>query len=124
MPAEACETALRVAAPAALVPCMFVYEPTLLLIVKDWSTQWEYVVLSVATATMGAICLAASLHGWLLAFAVMWQRMALFIAAMLLIKPGLYSDLAGFALLAVVVTAQVMTRRRAAESAQLASPGG
>ena len=116
--------AMRVAAPAYIVPFMFVYEPTLLLVVKDWSTQWEYVALSVGTAIMGAICLAASLHGWLLAFAVMWQRMALFIAAMLLIKPGLYSDLAGFALLAVVVTAQVMTRRRAAESVQLARPGG
>ena len=116
--------AMRAAAPAYIVPFMFVYEPALLMIVKDWSTQWEYVVLSVATATMGAICLAASLHGWLLAFAALWQRTALFIAAMLLIKPGLYSDLAGFALLAVVVSAQIMTRRRPAEQPQLVRPGG
>ena len=116
--------AMRVAAPAYIVPFMFVYEPTLLLIVKDWSTQWEYVALSVVTATLGAICLAASLHGWLLAFAALWQRAALFVAAMLLIKPGLYSDLAGFALLAVVVTAQLMTRRRAAEQPQPVRPGG
>ncbi|HZW51816.1 MAG TPA: TRAP transporter large permease subunit, partial [Rudaea sp.] len=115
--------AMRVAAPAYIVPFMFVYEPTLLLIVKDWSTQWEYVALSVVTATMGAICLAASLHGWLLAFAALWQRTALFIAAMLLIKPGLYSDLAGLALLAAVVTAQLMERRRAAGRPQLARPG-
>ena len=115
--------AMRVAAPAYIVPFMFVYEPTLLLIVNDWSTQWAYVALSVATATMGAICLAASLHGWLLAFATLWQRMALFIAAMLLIKPGLYSDLVGFALAAAVVAAQLMTQRRAAAQPQLTGPG-
>jgi TRAP transporter 4TM/12TM fusion protein len=116
--------AMRVAAPAYIVPFMFVYEPGLLLIVKDWSTQWGYVALSIATATVGAICLAASLHGWLLTLAAMWQRVALFCAALLLIKPGVYSDLAGLALLAVVIATQLLAKRSLHEQAQAARPGG
>jgi TRAP transporter 4TM/12TM fusion protein len=116
--------AMRVAAPAYIVPFMFVYEPVLLLVVDDWASQWPFVVLSVMTAIIGAMCLAASLHGWLIGLASGWQRAALFIASLLLIKPGIYSDMVGLALLAVVMSAQLMTRRRAAEAPQLARPGG
>jgi TRAP-type uncharacterized transport system fused permease subunit len=115
--------AMRVAAPAYIVPFMFVYEPGLLLIVKDWSTQWEFVALSVLTATLGAVCLAASLHGWLLTFAAMWQRVALFCAALLLIKPGVYSDLIGLGLLSLVVAAQVLAKRRLHEQPLAPGPG-
>ena len=58
--------AMRAAAPAYVVPFMFVYEPMLLLIVPDWSSQWAFVAWSVVTASVGVICLAASLFGWLL----------------------------------------------------------
>lgn len=44
-----------------------VYEPMLLLIVAQWSTRWALVAWSVASASIGVICLAASLFGWLLA---------------------------------------------------------
>ncbi|MDA8109972.1 MAG: TRAP transporter permease, partial [Betaproteobacteria bacterium] len=105
--------AMRVAAPAYIVPFMFVYEPSLLLIVKDWASQWEYVALAIATATLGAACLAASLHGYLFALATRWQRLALFAAALLLIKPGAYSEAAALALAAAVALAQLAARRRA-----------
>ena len=57
--------AVRVASPAYIVPFMFVYEPQLLLIVNDWTTQWPSVALAVVSACIGAMCLAASLMGWL-----------------------------------------------------------
>ena len=116
--------AMRVAAPAYIVPFMFVYEPVLLLIVKDWASQWWFVVLSVTTATLGAMCLAASLHGWMIGLANAWQRVALFAAALLLIKPGAYSDVMGLALFGAVVVAQLRTRRRAMEAPRLAETGG
>ncbi len=106
--------AMRAAAPAYIVPFMFVYEPMLLLIVKDWGTEWPFVVWSVISATIGVICLAASLFGWLLAHASMWQRALLFIAALCLIKPGLITDVIGLALLALVAGVQVFAQRRAA----------
>jgi TRAP transporter 4TM/12TM fusion protein len=109
--------AMRAAAPAYIVPFMFVYEPMLLLIVNDWSTQWAFVVWSVITASVGVVCLAGSLFGWLFALAAPWHRVLLFIAAMCLIKPGLVTDAIGLVLLAVVATAQLVARQRAATAA-------
>src|SRR5687767_7833261 len=44
--------AMRAAAPAYIVPFMFVYEPMLLLIVNDWGSAWHRVLLFIA-----ALCL-------------------------------------------------------------------
>ena len=87
-------SAVRAAAPAYIVPFMFIYEPALLMI-GDWPT----IVLAFATACLGVVCLAASLHGWVFGRARMWQRALFLVAALLLIKPGLYTDLAGLALI-------------------------
>jgi TRAP-type uncharacterized transport system fused permease subunit len=106
--------AMRAAAPAYIVPFMFVYEPMLLLIVPDWGSQWPFVVWSVITASVGVICLAASLFGWLITLASIWQRVLLFVAALCLIKPGLLTDAIGLALLVGVVAAQLVARRKAA----------
>ncbi len=108
--------AMRAAAPAYIVPFMFVYEPMLLLVVKDWGAQWQQVLLAASTAVIGVICLAASLHGWLLTLLPMWQRVLLFAGALLLVKPGLYTDGAGLALLVVVGATQLLSMRRAAEA--------
>jgi TRAP-type uncharacterized transport system fused permease subunit len=108
---------MRAAAPAYIVPFMFVYEPMLLLVVKDWGAQWHQVVLAAATAIVGVICLASSLHGWLLALLPMWQRVLLFGSAMFLIKPGLFTDAAGLGLLVVVLAGQLFARRRLSEAA-------
>lgn len=43
-----------------IVRFMFVHGPGLLPIDKDGSTQWEHAAMSIATATLGAICLAAT----------------------------------------------------------------
>jgi TRAP-type uncharacterized transport system fused permease subunit len=96
---------------------MFVYEPRLLLITKDWATDWLYIAWAAITASIGVIALAAGLFGWLLTFATMWQRALLVVAALCLITPGLITDSIGFGLLAVVATVQFLERRRAAESA-------
>ena len=106
--------AMRAAAPAYIVPFMFVYEPLLLLIVKDWGSEWPFVVWSVISASIGVICLAASLFGWLFSYAFLWQRALLFVAALCLIKPGLITDTVGLVLLAMVAGVQLVARRRGA----------
>jgi TRAP-type uncharacterized transport system fused permease subunit len=108
--------AMRAAAPAYIVPFMFIYEPRLLLIVEDWSADWLFVAWSVASASIGVVALAGGLFGWLVGFASRWQRAALVFAALCLIKPGLYTDMAGLALLAVVLAVQLAERRRVAEA--------
>ena len=110
--------AMRAATPAYIVPFMFVYEPLLLLIVKDWSNEWAFVVWSVISASVGVVCLAGSLFGWLFTLATLWQRVLLFVAALCLIKPGLITDVIGLVLLAVVSAAQLGTARRASKATQ------
>jgi TRAP transporter 4TM/12TM fusion protein len=108
--------AMRAAAPAYIVPFMFIYEPRLLLITKDWAADWLYIVWAALSASIGVIALSAGLFGWLLSFAAMWQRALLVAAALCLIKPGLYTDMAGLALLAVVLAVQLVERRRVSEA--------
>jgi len=76
---------------------MFAYEPALLAI-GDWGT----IALATATATIGVMCLASSLYGYLLAPLAAWQRVALAAAAFLLIKPGIVTDAMGLGLLGAV----------------------
>jgi TRAP-type uncharacterized transport system fused permease subunit len=66
----------------------------------------------VVSACIGAMCLAASLMGWLFTATPYWQRAMLFVAALLLIKPGMYSDMVGLALLGIVAAVQLSARRR------------
>jgi TRAP transporter 4TM/12TM fusion protein len=99
-------TAVRVGAAGFIVPFMFVFEPSLLMI-----GPWQDILQSFVTASIGTICLAAGLFGYVLREARMWERAALLAAAVLLIKPGLLTDLAGGALVAIVLIAQFQTRR-------------
>ncbi|MFA7666485.1 MAG: TRAP transporter fused permease subunit [Burkholderiaceae bacterium] len=96
---QTCFAAMAVAAPAYIVPFMFVYEPALLLEGGDLMTSATAFV----SATAGVVALAAGLQGWAFGPASMWQRGVLLVAAILLIKPGLYSDLTGVLLIAVVL---------------------
>jgi TRAP transporter 4TM/12TM fusion protein len=97
--------AMRVAAPAYIVPFMFVYEPSLLL-----EGPWTTIFGSVFTALIGVIALSAGLMGWAFGRAAMWQRVSLVVAALMLIKPGIYTDLAGALLIAVALGASRFVR--------------
>ncbi|MEO8566242.1 MAG: TRAP transporter permease [Betaproteobacteria bacterium] len=93
--------AVRIAAATYIVPFMLIYEPSLMLI-GDWFES----LTSSASAVIGVMCLAAGLQGYLLREARWWERAALVVAALLLIKPGYLSDAIGLALLAGVVFSQ------------------
>jgi TRAP-type uncharacterized transport system fused permease subunit len=108
--------AMRVGAAGYIVPFMFVYEPALLMI-NGWS-QLHVSLLALVSAAVGCICLAGALHGYLLAAARIWERVLLFIAALLLITPELVSSLVGIGLLAAVVVSQKLPGRSAAPIAQ------
>jgi len=99
--------AMRIGAAGFIVPFMFVYEPALLMI-----GSWNEVLPVVLSATLGCILLAAGLFGYLLRECSAWQRAALIATALLLIKPGWATDLAGLALLALVLGTQWLQRSR------------
>ncbi|MDH5708912.1 MAG: TRAP transporter fused permease subunit, partial [Hylemonella sp.] len=97
--------AMRAGAPAYIVPFMFVYEPSLLLILDD-GTRWYMALWSIATAFLGVIALAGGLFGWFLGYATALHRALLLGAALCLIKPGMMTDTIGFSLIACVLLLQ------------------
>ncbi|HEY5633144.1 MAG TPA: TRAP transporter permease [Burkholderiaceae bacterium] len=92
-----------------IIPFMFVFAPSLLLM-GDFLT----VALAAVTASVGVICLAGGLHEFFfLGPARRWERPLLIIAALVLIKPGWITDLVGLALIAIVLASQRWVRRSA-----------
>jgi TRAP transporter 4TM/12TM fusion protein len=104
--------AVKVGAAGFIVPYMFVYSPSLLMI-GDWPT----IVSSCTSAIIGVVLFAGGLHGYLLTATNIWQRPMLIVAGLLLIKPGMQSDLIGAALAIIVIATQLLARRNAAETA-------
>jgi TRAP transporter 4TM/12TM fusion protein len=99
-------TAVRVGAAGFIVPFMFIFEPTLLMI-----GNWYDILQSFVTAGIGTVCLAAGLFGYLFRTARVWERAFLIGAAVMLIKPGLVTDLAGAGLMLSVAFSQLVLRR-------------
>jgi TRAP-type uncharacterized transport system fused permease subunit len=93
--------AVRVAAAGFIVPFMFVYGPALLL----HGTPGE-IALAIPTSIVGSIFLAAGLMGYLFKPATWWERGLLLAAALLLVDPGLTTDLVGLGCFAVVGASQ------------------
>ena len=83
--------AVKLGLTGYIIPFMFVFSPSLLLM-GDTST----VLLATVTATIGVVCLAAGLHEYFFFGATRWwERLLLIAAALVLIKPGWQSDLVG-----------------------------
>ncbi|MBI2544158.1 MAG: TRAP transporter fused permease subunit [Candidatus Rokubacteria bacterium] len=89
--------ATRLGLAGFIAPYMFVYAPALLL-----QGPWLEIAWATVTACVGVIALAAGAMGFLLRPANWIERFTLVAAALLLIKPGIYTDMAGFVLLAAV----------------------
>ncbi len=98
---ESSVDALRLGACGFIIPFMFVFGPSLLMIGTPLA-----IATTTVTATVGVTCLAAGLSGYLIGAASAWQRALLIAAAFALIKPGILTDLIGFGLIAVVLAAQ------------------
>ena len=99
--------ALKLGATGYIVPFMFVFGPSLLLIGEPLT-----VLLTAITALIGVTCLASGLGGYLVAPLALWQRGALIAAALTLIKPGLTTDAIGLALAAAMLAINLLARRR------------
>jgi len=105
---EAGWAAVRTGAAGFIVPFMFIFETSLLMI-----GDWPEILSSFVTACIGVIALAGSLHGYFLKPVQMWERVLLFAAAILMIKPGLLTDAIGAAILAAVLINSWLARPRA-----------
>ncbi len=98
--------AVKLGLTGYIIPFMFVFAPSLLL-KGDVAT----VMLAVVTATVGVICLAGGLHEFFFfGPARWWERVLLIAAALVLIKPGLQTDLIGLLLIGLTVVSQRWAR--------------
>lgn len=93
--------AVKLGIAGFVVPYMFVYGPPLL-----GKGSLSEIVLAVATASVGALLLSAAVQSWLLVRAHYWERALLLGAALLLIDPGLVTDLAGATMVSAVLVSQ------------------
>ena len=101
--------ALKLGATGYIIPFMFVFGPSILLI-----GTWPTVVTTLITALIGVICLAAGMIGYLAARASIVERIVLIGAAFVLIKPGLWTDTIGIGLVILVLAYQMLISRNAA----------
>jgi len=98
--------AWRLGLAGFIVPFMFVYAPEILL-----EGAWMRVLSTSVSAFIGIFCLASAVEGWMVRKTNLIQRLTLFSASILLIKPGLWTDMAGLILLAVVFIWQKLQAR-------------
>ncbi len=99
--------AVRIGAPGFIIPFMFVYEPSLLFVGSLWEILSTFI-----TATIGVVMLAAGLIGWFIRETNVVERLLLVAGAILLIKPGIYTDIMGAVFLLVVIIIQKARQKK------------
>ena len=86
-------TAFRLGLAKALVPFVFVFSPSLLLVAKGFN-GWDFAV-TFTGCVLGITILAAALSKFFLVEMRRWEQLLCFFAALLMVAPGLWSTLIG-----------------------------
>lgn len=108
-------TAFRLSMGKALVPFMFVFSPSLLLVTQGFT--WSAFVLTFTGAVFGIVALSVAITNWMIGPLLWIERLLLVVAALLLIAPEFVSTLIGAAILALIVLRQFMAGRAPASNA-------
>ncbi|WP_249869604.1 TRAP transporter permease [Oceanobacillus saliphilus] len=95
--------AVRLGLAGFLVPFMFVYSPSLLI----QGSSYIEIGLSIVSAILGVYLLGAAVIGYWIEKLKIYERVLLFSGSMLLMVGGLFTDLAGIILMAVILTLQL-----------------
>lgn len=105
-------TAFRLGLGKVLVPFVFVFSPSLLLVTADFT--WGNFLVAFIGCTLGITCLGAALSGFMLVRTKAWENVLLIVAAILLVAPELTSSLIGVALILPVLLRQISGYRTGA----------
>ncbi|KKX34406.1 TRAP transporter permease [Rhizobium sp. LC145] len=104
-------TAFRLGLGKVLVPFVFVFSPSLLLVTADFN--WGDFLTAFIGCALGITFLGAALSGFMLVRTVAWERLLLTVSAILLVVPELISSLIGLALVVPVLLRQFAGHRAA-----------
>ena len=96
-------TSTRLGVAGFLVPFLAVYSPMLMFAGKFSPIELTEAII---TAVVGVVALSAALENWLLRACKFWERALLFVGALMLMIPGLMTDIAGGIAVAIVYFAQ------------------
>lgn len=101
--------AFRLGLAKALVPFVFVFSPSLLLVAKGFT--WADFAVTFIGCVFGIVALAAALSGYLMTEMKRWERVLCTVGALCLIAPGLKISLLGLLLMLPVLIHQWTTSR-------------
>jgi TRAP transporter 4TM/12TM fusion protein len=110
-------TAFRLAMAKVLVPFVFVFSPSMLLVTKDFT--WANFVWTTGGCIIGVVMLAAALTGYMLSRLQKWEQVVLTIGSIMVIMPSNTLKIVGV-LIALPILLRQLTAYRA--TGQSASP--
>ena len=108
-PMKTAFTATKLAIGAFIVPYVFALNPAMLFI--D-TTVWEVVQICL-TSFVGIFAVSAALEGYFLRNMAWYQRILSVVGGLMLIYPGLVTDLIGLGLVAIVAALQLYGKKKA-----------
>jgi len=106
-PMKTAVTATKLAIAAFIVPYVFALNPSLLLI----DTNAIEVITIVITSLIGIFGVSAGLEGHVITHVPWYERIIMAVGGLLLIYPGLVTDLIGIALVAIVLVHQFIANK-------------
>lgn len=106
-------TAFRLALAKVLVPFVFVFSPSMLLVTKGFT--WGDFIFTVTGCLVGIVMLAAALTGYGMAPLKRWEQALLTLASVLVIAPNVTATIVGLLLAVPIILRQISAARNAVE---------
>ena len=108
-------TAFRLGLGKVLVPFVFVFAPSMLIVVNGFT--WSEFFVATIGCLLGITFLASALSNYFLRPMRLWERLLFAFSAILMIVPGIISTATGLVLVLPVLIRQVAAVRRSAAAA-------
>lgn len=115
-PFQTGNTAFRLGIAKALVPFVFVYSPSLLLVADGFT--WSAFAITLVGAMLGIASLGVAFSGYLFTPLRMWERWWVALVSLLFIAPGLMTMGLAIALMAPVLFLQINRSKLGSEKEQ------
>ena len=96
-----------------MVPMVFVYAPTMLIVIEGHFTLVSFLQVSLSCA-LGVFLIATTVSGYFLMMLTAWMRAVMLIAGLLLVAPSWGSDIVGLIIAAGMIALQLAMRKQTA----------
>ncbi len=101
-------TATRLAVAAFIIPYIFALNPKMLFV----NAAVHEIVLIIVTSVIGIFAIASGLEGYMFRKLKFYEVIPLLVGGLLMIYPGVVSDIVGFAIIALIVAIQLFGKKR------------